>query len=318
MKYIAHAGIKVDTELSSFEKENWYSIKNVNGIEYRWRFTQDFICDVIAGPFSDKATALTCAKRMFVSMFYLLEGSQFAIINDAGCGIYEPRFFDAETDVSEDLFLSTEGYFFFDKRYKSFHLGPGVYEVESEMSEVLNNKCLEATWYLSYDNELDVSRVDEYLFTYCKEACEYLNGIILADKIISIGLQTNIYCAIIESFSKKSEKSKDFLDVIDKMYELASKAQLENDEKQALLNDLDAGRFEGARKSCYLVCEKYARKKYGIYECKRIISDAYSVRSQFSHGAKEKKHYPDSIKYLKIVVLDVLKNYFREKEGVFS
>lgn len=84
MPYIARVCIELGTDISSYEKEKWHTIKSNNNIEYRWRFCNNHTYEVIAGVFNDKNTALQCSKQMYVTTFYSLIRGGFSIRN-AGC-----------------------------------------------------------------------------------------------------------------------------------------------------------------------------------------------------------------------------------------
>lgn len=79
------------------------------------------------------------------------------------------------------------------------------------------------------------------------------------------------------------------------------------------LHFLNSGRKVSSRQRCRELCAKYAKPEYGGHKCKKIINDAYGLRSAFSHG--ERADYFDSPCdwYMKFVVLDVVEGIMRER-----
>lgn len=314
MPYIAHAGIQLSIDTNSYEKGKWYYIKTVDDIEYRWRLSKDLTYDVVAGIFDDKYKALRCAKQMYVTLFYTFVLGGLSI-QDAGCSYYEARFFDKERDISAENYQDNELFFFWDKMYQGGKLGPGVFEVERTLDEYDEYGLFSIKFGIPcYETDLDFSNVDDYIFTYCREAQDYFNTFLLAENTFEIGMQMTIYCGFLEHLSKTSLKEPAVLATIDELIEYVDESELLNNQKDALKNYLSLGKNTSARKKCLDLCGKYAKTYYGGFSCKQIIDEAYSIRSAFSHGANCNALDVKCSRYIRLVILDVIKNYMRERE----
>ena len=67
-----------------------------------------------------------------------------------------------------------------------------------------------------------------------------------------------------------------------------------------------------SRQKCKLLCERYAKKKYEKFSA----NEAYTIRSNYSHGEDYQITADNPAKYMKYVVLDNIKSYFQETEQV--
>ena len=307
MAYIAHAAIQLSNDESPNEKNVWHYIKQKNSVEYRWKFCDDFTYHIIAGVFEYPTDALQCAKQLYVSLFYELVCHEFQIAN-AGCSWYEPRLFhDDEPEVKG--YSGDESFFFWTKHYQGGKLGPGVFEVDQSIDEFDEYPFFGVTFTVEHDSDLSFDNVDAYCFTYCREAQEYFNTIMLAENAFEFGMKMTIYCGLLEHLSENRDKEQDVLCVLDDLVKYVECSSLPSEKKDSLKNFLNTGRKVSANQKCIALCEKYARQNYGGFTCKKIISEAYSIRSAFSHGESCENRHTKCAENIKFVVLDVIKNY---------
>jgi hypothetical protein len=314
MPYIAHAGIKLKDGYSNIKKDEWHFIKTINDIEYRWRLTDDSVYDVIAGLFSDRIAALDCAKQLYVALLYDLLRAGFSI-EDAGCRFYEPMLYVEEFDGNRDSWLANEEFFFWNKKKQGAgRTGPGVFEVENDIEEFAEYKFFDISVKKSWgDAKLDFESIDTYLFKYSREAQGLLNTVVVADSILDFGLQMTLYCGLLEHLAENAQKEPEVLQVLDQLINNVEESSLSLEQKQSLQNFLTEGKRQSSRKRIKALCQKYAKPMYNTYSTESIIGKAYSARSAYSHG--NTGGYSDEARYIKFAVLDVIKNYLREKEG---
>lgn len=313
MAYVAHAAVQLSDGESQNEKNVWHFIKRNDSIEYRWKFCNDFTCHIIAGIFERATDALQCAKQLYVSLFYELVWHGVPIA-DAGCSSYETRLFhDEEPKVKG--YSGDESFFFWTKRHQGGKLGPGVFEVDQSINEFDEYRFFSGTLSGKRESDLNFENVDAYYFSYCREAQEYFNTIMLAENAYEYGMKMTIYCGLLEHLSENCDKEQDVLCVIDDLVKYVDGSSLSSEKKDSLKNFLNTGRKISANQKCVALCERYARQKYGGYTYKKIIGEAYSIRSAFSHGENSGNRYSACASYIKLVVLDVIKNYMREKEN---
>lgn len=315
MKYIAHAGVKLKDGFTTYKNNEWHYIKTIDGIEYRWRLCADQTYEVIAGLFGNRYDALLCAKKMYVTMLYSLLTAQFSLATGE-CATYIPRlFYNEEEDGPYDEFFINESFFFWKKKHSGGQHSPGVYEAEASLDEFNDYRFLNATYSISYDSDLTFDNVDEYVFTYNKEAQELLHSVIIADNEMNYGMKMTIYCSILEHLSENEKKSLDVQLHIDELIESIKTSTLSPNEKDQLINHLRNGKEQSANQKCKKLAKKYAKAMYGQYPVEKIISEAYGIRSAFSHGDNVDPGRTKLSSYIKYVVLDVIKGYMREKES---
>ncbi len=313
MKYIAHAGVKLKNGVTDYANYDWNYIKTTDGIEYRWRLGKDRTYEVIAGLFDEKSDALIIAKTMYITLLYSLLKGGFSLAN-AGCSTYEPRFFDKERDIDYASFLRTESFFFWNKKLSGGRYGPGVYEVEDSFEEFEEYKFFNFKLSVSYDSDLSFDNVDEHVFVYNRKAQELMNSIVVADAEMDYGMKMTIYCSILEHLSENEKKSEAVQLEIDNLVKSVDESQLIPDEKSQLISYLKLGKELSARQKCWKLISKYAAAQYGQHSAKDILSEAYSIRSAFSHGDNIDSDRIKSSHYIKYMALDVIKGYMRELE----
>lgn len=66
--YVARAAVQLGNDIPVYDKNTWYHIKTVNEIDYRWRFHNNYIYEVVAGVFQNKSIALKYAKSIYVTL----------------------------------------------------------------------------------------------------------------------------------------------------------------------------------------------------------------------------------------------------------
>lgn len=312
MAYVAHAGIQLANNENPNEEGLWHPIKQENGIEFRWRFRRDYLYERIAGVFDDPNEALKCAKNMYVTLFYELVRLGFQIA-DAGCNSYGPRILH-ENEPEIKGYSGNESFLFWTKRYRGGVIGPGVYEVDQSIDEFDEYIFLSGSISALNKSDLIFENVDAYYFSYGYEAREYFSTIMLAEKASTYGMKMTIYCGLLEHLSENQDKEQDVLCVIDDLVAHVDASNISSEKKDGLKNFLNTGRKVSSRQKCFDLCKKYAKSNYGEFSCKEIIREAYNIRSAFSHGENYENRYPVHAAYVKLVVLDVIKNYLREKE----
>ena len=194
-------------------------------------------------------------------------------------------------------------------------VGPGVFEVTTSLMEMNDYHFYKATLEIVYPESIfEFDNADEYVFTYCRDAQEYLNVIVNADNIGSVGAKMQLLCGLLERLAPRYEKEASVLEEINLLVDHIDKSGISDSRKEQLCNYIKAARWESSRRRCNDLCKRYAKKKYGKYNTKRIVNEAYSIRSAYAHGKIIDAYNKEAAPYIKYVVLDVLMNYFREKE----
>jgi hypothetical protein len=315
MPYIAHAGIQLKDDYPKYNKNEWHFIKRVGEIEYKWRLCDDLTYDLIAGLFDDRKAALDCAKQLYVALFYDLFSHGFSV-NDAGCSHYEPFLYSEQFDGDYGTWLANEEFFYRSKKKRGgSKTGPGVFEADNNIEEYAEYPFFHVSFGVLWeDGSLDFESKNERVFTYTKEAQSLLNTVATADSVSDFGLQMTLYCGLLEHLSDAAQKEPEVLQVLDQLIVSVNQFALSLEQKKALQNYLSQGKEQSSRQKIKLLCKKYAKPVYSQYKTDSIINKAYGARSVYSHGNKE--HYNNEAAYIKLVALDVIKNYLLEKERV--
>ncbi len=316
MAFVAHAAIRLKNDESPKEKNSWHYIKQSNGIQYRWKLSKDNTYHLIAGVFDNPEMALKCAKQMYVSLFLAFAKAGFPMA-DAGCSLYETRIYD-ENEISIDGYHGDEKFFFWNKQFQGGQLGPGVFEVDNSLDEFDEYHFYSATISISRNSYLNFDDVDEYNFLYCREAQKYFNTIMLAENAYDYGMKMTIYCGLLEHLSDNKDKDADVISVLEQLILFVNESTISQDNKKSLINLLITGRKISSRKKCKELCERYAQPSYGGFASDKIIEEAYGIRSAFSHGGNSDVRFGSCSFYIKNVVLDVIRNYMREKEKIYD
>ena len=316
MSYIAHAAIKLKNDESPNEKNKWHIIKQNKGIQYQWKFCENHTYHVIAGIFDDPYMALNCAKQVFVTMFYSFAKGGFEIEN-AGTITYGGCICKND-DITIDGYEGDEKFFFWNKHYQGGEIGPGVFEITDSLDEFDEYRFFNVTLSVSHESDLNFTNVDDYYFTYCQEAQSLFNTILLAENSSDYGMKMTIYCGILEHLSENKQKEQDVINTIEDLINNVKQTDLSQKNKDSLIGFLRSGENISARGKCMLLCKKYSKPTYGGYTCKKIIDEAYGIRSAFSHGYNCDNMNPDCSAYIKYIVLDVIKNYMKEKESKYQ
>lgn len=314
MPYVAHAAFPLNTSVPPTDKGFWRTIKQTNGIEYRWKFAHDGSCHVLAGVFEDPSAALACAKQIHIALFYRLMRSSLNIAGEYSGPFWERALFYPESEPAIEGYDGSETYFFWNKQYKGGQIGPGVFEVAQSIDEFDNYQFISAriTGYGSW--KLDLTDIDRHLFTYNREVQDCLDTILLAENAGNCGLRMTIYCGLLDHMSESEDKDPETLEAINQLIACVDESCLSLTSKSSLKGFLSSGRKASSRQRCRNLCAKYAKPIYGGHPCKKIVDDAYGVRSAFSHGENTEDTDSPCDTYMKFVALDVVESYMRERE----
>jgi len=238
LPYVAHAAIALSYDATSYEKDKWYRIKEADHIEFRWRLSSSLLYEVIAGTFEEKISALQCAKQMYVTLLYSALSKQLPIQN-AGCDIYESRFFDPSYDIDYCSYIDNESFFFWNQHYKGGLLGPGVYEVENSIDDF--DKCSFISMTVSAsspDIKLDLNNIDDYIFTYNRETQQLLSTVVMADNVCDYGMQMTMYCGLLEHLSENGYKDAQVISEIERLVDYVKCSELSDAQKSQIINPL--------------------------------------------------------------------------------
>lgn len=316
MPFIAHVGVALSNDFTAYEKNKWFFIKNTNQLKFYWRLSEDHVYEVACLLFNDKHKALTAAKYIYCAVLYNLLRKGISI-KESGCESYAKQLYCAELDGDRKDY--PESSFFWDPHHIGGGLGPDVYEIPGTLEDfdrIYNARNIGISWAVQTTNSvLDFDNYDTAPFCYSQTAQPLLNTVVQADSAMDIGLQMTLYCGLLEHLAENGNKDADVVSEIDVLIQHVNDSSLSKEKTESLVSYLERGKERSSRQKCLGLCSKYAKERYGCHPVKKIIDDAYSIRSAYSHGEDCSNRYSGPAPYIKLVVLDVLKGYMNDKEA---
>lgn len=314
MPYVARAAVKLSESGSDSSVHEWHVCDSEDDLKCKWRVLRSGIFEVISGVYNDRYEALACAKNLYVQLIYKLMLKHYSIA-DGGCTLYETRLYNGHLDypLTAEAFIDREEFFFWSKQWRGGTCGPGVYEVESSIDEFDEYAFLWETLTACRDFEIGISPNIAAPFQYSRQSQPLLNDLISADSAPSYELGITLFTCIIEHLAETQEKPAPALEAIDKLMNYAQTLDLEEEEIRKIRSYIGNAKYESSRGKCQRVARAYAQEKYHGIETKTIVSEAYSVRSAFSHGSSvECSKYPHA-HLIKLVALDAVAGFLRSQ-----
>ena len=311
MPYIAHAAVKLHHNYAFYEQDVWNSMALSDGTHINWRLKSDKVLEVASNPIKEKCEAIELGKRLYPSL--LIQLLKLGIpITDPGCDSYANRFYNEEMDGDrqEDM---PECQLVWKKNYSGGGIGLDIYEADS-FDELEHRACsiefeIEQTSDADVLVNIDLSKV---FFDFTPITQEYLATLCDAERVMDAGLRMTLYCGILEKLAGESDKDQDVIDEIDKLIGYVDCSSLSGEKKEGLKGLLRIGKKESAQKRIKGLCDQYARDMYGGHKTVKIIKEAYSLRSTFSHTGPNNEKYSAVAQLIKWITIDVLCGYFKD------
>lgn len=215
--YLAHVGIGLDCDYTSYPKNEWITYKKAKTIEVRWRLRDDLVYEVVAGPFSDKSRALQIAKITYVTVLINCLFKRIPVFS-TGLSFYEHRPFIPEHEPyasTLEEFRETEAFFFWNPNFRGDELGPGVYAIPSpSIDEITLYNSMH--YYKKNDarmsddaKDLDFSNLDGIYFCYSRDVRTTFIDLFEAENSYDQGYIATKYCGILEHLYEKQNQEKE-------------------------------------------------------------------------------------------------------------
>lgn len=322
--YIAHAGLQFDRDFDIFNKNQWLKIESDLFENLYYRICNNGYIEIVSGPYDDARMALIIAKKIYIQLLYWAIGFAQYPIQSAGEDT-NTRFYNPNYDLCplED-FYKYEMYLFWNKKMQGGKFGPGVFEVEKSLWEIdeydgYRFEVRLGKLTVGPSKNFVIEKVKDDLFVYDKKYQHILSNLVAATQCYDIGLKMTCYCCILEQMGENELKDEAVVREYDSLIKIVqADSAMQKDIKQQVINTLKAGKYISIRKKCLKVIEKYAEKEYSCYKSKDIFDEAYNIRSNFVHGKDTSDFYEGKAIYMLFLMLDVVKNYIREKQGLHS
>lgn len=108
-------------------------------------------------------------------------------------------------------------------------------------------------------------------------------------------------------------KTKKEIAVIEECIKTVKKSDMEEKQKNSMLGLLNDSKKISSREKCSRLMEKYFKNKYDEFNEKDVFDKSYKWRSKIIHGEELNEKIDGSyVYYLKIIVLDILKEWCKE------
>lgn len=314
MKYTASVAIRIAGRNRNEKDNDWHEIKREGTIDFRWRQIENHIIQIVAFGFDDAYSALKCAKKMYVNLILNVIDNDY-VIEEAGCEYtYEPQ----NIGLNKSEKYPSEASFFHDASSTKLRVGISVLETEKvneindyQFEEIDNSVLVSPSYYIDFVN------IDRPTIEYDKQFQKVLSQLVKANNAYSINSRMAGYCSIIEQLAKgrKSSKSPGVIDEIKVLIQHVKESSLPDDEKKQLISYLDNGKNQPSNGVSKQFVKEYGELCYHNVPAEKIWKEAYSLRSQNAHRAKEFPSQIENAIWLKELVIDVIKKYFSENNS---
>lgn len=312
------AGIKIKMregyENGYYEKEEWKELFRHKDKVCSWRIRKGGYLEFVLGYYKDRFQALNEGKMLYFNILYRIHRrhSNFELGDDT----YISRIYHSEHGYTLKEFIQNEEWFFSTKKYQSNLLGLQVYEIDKDLND-----------YDKYQNEWNVKLTAEdnkpFAFLeeigkldeknkFSKKTQEIFNLVSLSEKADE-RTKILLLCQAIETMETNDLKTKKEIAVIEECIEIVKKSDLEEKQKNSMLGLLSNSKKISSREKCNRLIEKYFKNKYDEFNERDVFKKVYTWRSEIIHGEELSEKIGNSyIYYLKIIVLDILKEWCKD------
>ena len=298
MKYAIMIQLYHEMQISKTDRE-WKLIRTDNHIEYKWRLTPKCY-QLIAGVYDEVDSASNDANRLYVSLFYSRYHSK---INQVFPGYFGR--------------LINEQYYDYAFNDSSIHLSNNIAIFETDSLSNIENcpfsgirikSCEKYEQYFDYKH---LFSNDYFLYSEDSHHCLYVMN--LAFNTHDFGFRMNLLCGLLEKLSIDGEKDSSVTSEIDRLISLIDKSKLSTSDYDQLKNYLLSGKHKSARQKCLSTINTYANGfSINGYSAKEILTKAYSVRSDYSHGKSTIIQEPAC--FMNELMLHIVNEYYKDKQ----
>ncbi len=184
MSYLARCAVILKYDIQDFQKNKWR--KFTKDPKYKMRLRDDLCLEVICDCFDDKFEALSCAKRMYVSLIYHLLKNNYKIASGECCCCY--NYLNIH-ELGTPIEVEEEKLFIYSPDSNCQYTGFGVFEMPNSTDEFDTLYSFTTISWTSYDNDRSLYKFDpkEYVFSYNSDVETLLYDLIEADRASSMG-----------------------------------------------------------------------------------------------------------------------------------
>lgn len=313
MPYVASAGVMIDKTYPLPTDGKWASIKSAKGIEYRWRVKDDTLLQTVAGIFTDRKEALSCAKKMYVNLIYAVMYS----CTNFGTAIspYITRSYIEEFDeqYTKEEYYGDELFFYWDERTTGNLVGPAVLEVRQSIDEADKYQNIAFELSVQWDRPIELGGIDATTFPYTEETLPILFALVDASRATDLDLMVTQFTCVLEHLADEREKSPELCAAIDKLIESLAEVELDRQRKEQVRDYLLSFKREGARNKVRRIAAEHARQSYNGHKTRNIVNMAYDVRSAYAHGGHETTEKLETALLVRFVAMDVARSVLMER-----
>lgn len=315
--YIARIKIKLKEEYDNiyYEKNKWMECFMYKDKICKWRFKENGIIDFIIGNYENKHEALKDGKILYFNILYEIHRSKWKFI--LGESNYITNMYHENNEYTSREFMENEEWFFNNKKRSSDFLGLGIYEIEKNIEEydeygkisACNVTIISKEPFAFLDN---ISKMD-YNCKYSK-SCQKIFNLVRMSEESDVETTILLLCQALETMGEDKDKEMKEIELIKKLIKIARESEIDDNQKNSLISFLESGKKISSRKKCENLINKYSKYDYTQFDKKKIFKEAYDLRSKIIHGDEIDESNAHEISYyLKYLVLDILKEWSKEK-----
>ena len=315
--YIARIKIKLEenNEDRYYEKGKWFELFEYKDKKCKWRIKDNGVIDFILGKYEDRYEALEDGKILYFNILYEIHRNDWRF--KLGEKNYITKMYHDDRGYTFDQFIENEEWFFNSKKDSADFLGLGVYEIDEEMEEYdeygkfLIGK-LTAVTEKPFSFLERIKKMDSN-YKYSKRTQEIFNLVRLAEKADE-KTKILLLCQALERMGENKNRTDAEIEVLEKCIKCIDESNLTIDQKEPLKNMLRQSKKISNKNKCKNLIEKYSKYEYKQFNKMKILNDAYKLRGKITHGEELDDDTDFSCGYyLKVLVLDILKEWSRDK-----
>jgi len=300
-----------------YEYDKWYDLFEYNDKICRWRMKSNGIFEFAIGIYENRVEALEDGKMLYFNILYELHRNYYGF--KLGDDRYITNVFCKDRGYTLSEFKKNEEWFFSTKEYRANFLGLGIFEIDNDfedydkyysLSGAISIQCInnEPFNFLKSITNLN------HNYKYSKKSQEIFNLVRLSEQADE-KTKILLLCEALERMGEYKDREKEEIEVLEKCINFIEESSLTTNQKEPLKNMLRQSKKISSKNKCKILIEKYSLCEYKQFNKMEIFNEVYKLRGKIIHGEELEDDTDYSCGYyLKIIVLDVLKEWTKENE----
>lgn len=311
--YVCEIKIKLENDYCNgyYEINKWMNIFEHNGKKCKWIIYKTGLMKFILGNYEDRYDALNDGKMLYFNILYEIHRNEHGFI--LGDSEYRKKLYHSEDGYTFQDYINNEEYFFYKKNSSTCLLGLTIHE--NDVDCYIDDLNLEGRiTFIKKEPFKFFEKIQELNSEYkYSEKTQKIFGLISLAEQADSATEVLLLCQALETMGKNENKTTQEIEVIDKCIAQINESKLLEEQKNSLIGMLRHGKQISSLKKCLKLIERYCQKDYVNFDKIKVLKDAYTLRSKIIHGESLGKKTDFSCsQYLKIIVLDILKEWSKD------